>query len=176
MLSVNTIFLQKPKSRKIGEILFFVFCIVLFIFSIKEYKKSILMLDDILFSYVFIFGIMSIYLLFIIILPLKIDIESNSIYVKYLPKLYKRLAFEDILNITPISEEFEFNFLEKWWYGIYSDKNLYLIATRYRNYYINCKDNSIDIMKYLINEWNGNSSTEQGKSEAIRNTGESSLS
>lgn len=50
MLSVNTIFLQKPKSRKIGEILFFVFCIVLFIFSIKEYKKSILMLDDILFS------------------------------------------------------------------------------------------------------------------------------
>lgn len=149
MSSLNIIFLQKTKFQKIGEILLFTFSVIAFAFLLKEYANKNFLLNEVIFGYICIFGLLAVFSLFTIILPLKIYIGDDSIYIKYLPKLYKRISNEDIFNISPITE-CEFNFFEKWWYGIYSCENLYLISTRYRNYYINCKSNSIDTMNCLI--------------------------
>lgn len=153
MSSINIIFLQKNKSQKIGEIFLFTLSIFAFVLFSKEYKNKNFLLSELLFGYLCIFGLLAIFSFFTIISPLKIYTEDNSIYIKYLPKLYKRISFENILNISPITEH-EFNFFEKWWYGIYSYENLYLISTRHRNYYINCKSNSIVAMNCLINTLN----------------------
>lgn len=150
MTREHSIHLEKPSLYKIGEIFSFLFFFTMLVLLVIDlFKASPMLFFDVEFWGVFVCGAVSVLLFLSIVTPQRIDISETEIVIKHLPKFYKRLNYEDIVEITAVKNE-PLSLFKMRWYTIYSTKNLYLIATPYRNYYVNCTENSVKAMEALI--------------------------
>lgn len=149
MTRENSIDLEKPTLYKAGEIIAFLFCCAMFVIWTVSFKDMSLLFGDAELWGSVVFGVLSVLFFLAIVTPQKIEITDKKIIIKHLPKFYKRLNYENIVEITAVKNE-PLSLFKMRWYTIYSTKNLYLIATPYRNYYVNCTENSVKAMEALI--------------------------
>lgn len=158
MTRTDTIDLEKPALYKMGEIFSFLFCFTMFIIWTVSCKEMSLLFSDVEWWGSLCFGALSVWLFLSIVLPQKIEATDTKIVVKHLPKFYRKLSYEDIVEITAVNEPL--SFFKMRWYTIYSTKNLYLISTPYKNYYVNCTESSAEAMATLMQTVKAKQSTE----------------